>query len=124
LNIGSAEGVDCEWCREGKIGIGGKHLLNIVVDGQDLGCTVDGVKPDVTRIENEQHHIGQRAWSQTSTYSEVHPVAQLAAFPFIVIQLGWHYRELALSMTTAATCGTHEELSSLASNIDEFAIGT
>ena len=73
--------------------------------------------------EEQQHHVRQRARSETAAEREMHFVADAPAGPFVVVEIERHGRVTALGMPAAATAGADEQLTRPAEDVDRLAVG-
>lgn len=119
---GGKDVVNEAW-RWGKVGTGGKHGLNVVVEIADEAFAVERVEPESTAVEEEHADVVERARTETATNGEVDAVAELAALPFVMVEFCRDSGEIALSVPTAATGSADEEVSLFTNDIDGLAIG-
>ena len=107
-----------------QVAVGGEHGFDVIENGEDLLAAIDRVKPDGAPVEDEQNHVCQRAGSKTTALGQVDFVAQFAAFPFGMVEVGRHRRMPAFGMSTATACGADHEMPAVVHDVDEFSIGT
>ena len=81
------------------------------------------MEPEGAVIEEEHADIVEGAGAEAAADGKVDAVAELAALPFVVIEVSGDGREVSLSMPAAAAGGTDEEVSLFTDDVDGFTIG-
>ena len=119
---GEVVGRQFGWRRQRAAGV--QHALDVLVEGEDDPIGVDGVKPLGLPVEQEQHHVGERAGPEAPPDGEVHDIAQAPALPLPVEEVGGHGGEAVLGAAAAAPARAHEEVPARTRDVDEAPVGT
>ena len=109
--------------RRRQAGVGVQHRLDVVVERQHQRLGVHRVEPQRLAVEEEQDHVGQGAGAEAAADGQVHDVAEPAALPLVVVELGGHRREAILGAPAAAAGGADEELAARPGHVDQPAVG-
>src|SRR5882762_8721777 len=99
------------------------HDLDPVIEGEDLLVGGDRVEPGLAAVEEEHHHVGERAGAEATSDGQVDAVAELPPLPFTVIEVARDGRVAVLDAPAAAAVGADEELPKHPRDVDAPAVG-
>src|SRR5215469_15942094 len=82
-----------------------EHVLDPFIDHESQVRVVEILQPDRPSMQHQQGVVAHGARPEAAREREMHPVADLAAFPFVApqrLRIEWHPTLLIPAATTAA----------------------
>ena len=102
--------------------IGLNHGFDVVVERYHQLWLIERMKPNRLAIKHQHGHIRQRAWPQTTAHIQMDNIAQLAAFPFMLVNFGPNRGKTTLGNPTAAAMSADKQHAAFITSVDHAPI--